>query len=113
MITPPRPSAPLELVRGTVREGTADTGIPPREGCPLSPVVLPRATEREVQRAGLALLDLSRRTVLDLGDSTQARMEAFGTTAEDYPLFSRDQQFEDLELSQIVLYTRNICKKHS
>ncbi|WP_286690379.1 MULTISPECIES: hypothetical protein [unclassified Aeromicrobium] len=95
MITPPRPSAPLELVRGTVREGTADTGIPPREGCPLSPVVLPRATEREVQRAGLALLDLSRRTVLDLGDSTQARMEAFGTTAEDYPLFSRDQQFED------------------
>ncbi len=83
MITPPRPSAPLERVRGTVREGTADTGIPPRDGCPLSPVVLPQATEREVQRAGLALLDLSRRAVLGLGDSTPARMEVFGTTTEE------------------------------
>lgn len=95
MIHPPRPTGPLGVTRRLIRENTIDTGIPPREGCPISPLVLPRAVHVRTQQAAVALLSLCKRAALSSGDSTEARLASYNASALDYPLFSEDQHFED------------------
>lgn len=94
-ITPPRPSAPIEVTRRLILESTADTAIPPRELCPISPVVIPRAAHAKIQQGAVELLALCKRAALSSGDSTKSRLEAYNVTSDDYPLFSADPVFED------------------
>ncbi|MEO6702187.1 MAG: hypothetical protein ABI140_09180 [Jatrophihabitantaceae bacterium] len=57
--------------------------------------MLPRSSYAELFRVTEALVDLLRRTVLEVGQSTPQRMAAFGASEQDYPLFLSDQQLEE------------------
>ncbi|WP_335945840.1 hypothetical protein [Pseudomonas sp. G166] len=91
----PRPATPIELTRRILQRHLADTGIQARESCPISPVILDRRVHHRLQNAAMSLLKLLKRAALSAGDSTQARLNAYGATEQDYPLFSTDLHFED------------------
>lgn len=91
----PRPTAPIELTRRILQSHLADTGIQSRESCPISPVILDRRAHRKLQEASVCLLELLKRAALSVGDSTRARLNAYGATEQDYPLFSTDLHFEE------------------
>ncbi|WP_397458495.1 hypothetical protein AB3464_05000 [Pseudomonas asplenii] len=95
MLNPPRPCAPIELTRQTLRSHLAHTGIQTRESCPISPLILSRHAHQQLQNAAVSLLKLCKRAALSAGDSTQARLHAYTATGHDYPLFSSDLTFED------------------
>lgn len=91
----PRPTAPIELTRRILQSHLADTGIQSRESCPISPVFLDRRAHRKLQEAAVSLLELLKRAALSVGDSTRARLNAYGATEQDYPLFSTNVHFEE------------------
>ncbi|MCV2353166.1 hypothetical protein LNV09_03205 [Paucibacter sp. B2R-40] len=91
----PRPTAPIELTRRVILSHLVDIDVQPGESIPISPVILDNLTHRRLQDAAMALLKLSKRAALGAGDSTSERLEAYGATEQDYPLFTSDLAFED------------------
>lgn len=83
------------LIREVVRREIADTGVPPREILPAGPFMIPRSSYAELFRSSFAILDLLRRTVLHTAPTTAGRLEAYGVSGTDYPLFLDDQVLEE------------------
>lgn len=89
------PAAPAGHIRETVRAGIGEVGNAPQTVLPAVPFALPRTSYAELFRATRALLDLLRRTVLEIAPTSQGRMGALGGTERDYPLFIDDTGLEE------------------
>lgn len=89
------PAAPVDRIRETLRTETADIGCAPQSVLPAVPFAIPRSSYAELFRAADALLDLLRRTVLEIAPTAQGRMAAYGATDRDYPLFGDDVELEE------------------
>ncbi|MEO7194556.1 MAG: hypothetical protein ABIZ05_07000 [Pseudonocardiaceae bacterium] len=57
--------------------------------------MIPRSSYVELFRASRAILDLLRRTALQIAPTTAGRLEAYGVSDEDYPLFLEDELLEE------------------
>lgn len=92
---PSPPSGPVSETRRLIFDAIRDTGVPLRDFVPISPILVTPQEQRALQFAATALLDLCRRTVLYLSDSTAGRLDAYGADSTDYPLFTSDTAFEE------------------
>lgn len=95
MNDPQRPLGPISETRRIMRDYTRDTGIPPRDSTPISPLFLERNAYFEIRRAALQILRLCKRAVLSCGSSTGERLEFYQVDPAEYPLFSGDAEFEE------------------
>ncbi|MFJ9777092.1 hypothetical protein ACIRVF_38655 [Kitasatospora sp. NPDC101157] len=91
----PPPAMDVDVLRQTLASEIRGTGVPPREALPAAPIALPREVYAELFRAARSLLDLLRRTALEVAATTEGRLEAFGVSPEDYPLFCDDPVLEE------------------
>jgi hypothetical protein len=89
------PTANAERIRETLRTEIRDTGWPYQSILPATPITVPRSAYAELFRAANTLLDLLRRTVLEIAPTTQGRLAAYRATERDYPLFLDDQVLEE------------------
>ncbi|AWK09256.1 hypothetical protein SSP531S_06610 [Streptomyces spongiicola] len=90
-----RPAAPAETIRQLLRHELRDTGWPYQPLLPAAPMAVPRASYAEVFRAGAALVELLRRTALETGATTSARLAAYGMPATENRLWVRDPFVEE------------------
>src|SRR4051794_37663484 len=72
-----RPAAPVDTIRRMLRHEIPDTGWPYQPVLPAAPMTIPRASYAELFRASAALVELLRRTALETGPTTRARLAAY------------------------------------
>jgi hypothetical protein len=89
------PPAHAERIRDTLRNATRDTGWPYQACLPGAPFALPPASYAELFRVADILLDLLRRTVLELAPTSDGRLAALGASHRDHPLFLDDAVLEE------------------
>lgn len=98
----PLPAAPAEVIRRLLRTEIRDTGWPYQSLLPAVPMALPRKSYAELFRAGAVLLDLLRRTVLEMAPTTRRRMAALRVEDHEYPLFIADEAVEERYAHQLA-----------
>lgn len=84
---------PPEAVAETLLHGMREVPFPTRP-IALQPFVLPRVSYEEMFSAARALLRLLRQAVVESGASRAERLDALGTSEDDYPLFVDDDAVE-------------------
>ncbi|MCP9959801.1 hypothetical protein [Streptomyces sudanensis] len=90
-----RPAAPADTIRRMLRHELRDTGWPYQPVLPAAPMAIPRAAYAEVFRVSVALVELLRRTALETGPTTAARLAAYRMPATEDRLWTRDPFTEE------------------
>lgn len=97
-----RPAADAHTLRTMLRHELRDTGWPYQAILPAAPFTLPRTSYAELFRATAALVDLIRRTALETGPTTAARLAAYWMPQSEHELFVDDQFLEERYADCIV-----------
>ncbi|URM92156.1 hypothetical protein LUW75_21815 [Streptomyces sp. MRC013] len=85
-----RPAAPADTIRRMLRHELRDTGWPHQRILPAAPMAIPRTAYAEIFRVSAALVELLRRTALETGPTTAARLAAYRMPATEDRLWIRD-----------------------